>query len=225
MKEDLASAARTTALAEFHDEGPYEVQCSKGHRSFVLLQEQRFEILFSIGTYAIVDGYYREAVSSFTASLERFYEYFIRAALIESGIATDLVDKAWRDVAAQSERQLGAFVFLCLRDTGEVPPILTPNEVKFRNQVIHRGKIPSRREAIDYGQRILTLLRKLRDLVKTHFPNAEQKLMVMHLSAARQQAGNDPCATATIPTTFSLVQREDKSLEESLNSLPRWSVT
>lgn len=53
-------------------------ECQKGHKNFVILQEERFETLFQIGANAIIDGYYREAVNSFTTSLERFYEFSIK---------------------------------------------------------------------------------------------------------------------------------------------------
>lgn len=64
---------------EVRDENHYALTCPKGHRNVVVLQQQKFEVLFEIGAHAIEDGYYREAVSSFTASLERFYEFFVRA--------------------------------------------------------------------------------------------------------------------------------------------------
>jgi hypothetical protein len=84
MRDDLPNAG-VVAVVPIADEVTYEVECSRGHRSFILLQQQRFEVLLQIGAYAIVDGCAREAVSSFTASLERFYEFFIRAALIQTG--------------------------------------------------------------------------------------------------------------------------------------------
>ena len=95
MNENIATTS-IVRLSELRDEGPYEVECAQGHRSFVLLQLQRFEILFHIGAYAVLDGYYREAVSSFTASLERFYEFFIRAAMIKEGVTDTEIENAWK---------------------------------------------------------------------------------------------------------------------------------
>src|SRR2546425_10183395 len=105
MQEDAANA-RPIAVVEFRDDGRYQVTCPKGHTGITILQEQKFEILFEIGAYAIADGYYREAVSSFTASLERCHEFFIRALMFESKIDPDVIDSSWRAVSAQSERQL-----------------------------------------------------------------------------------------------------------------------
>jgi hypothetical protein len=62
--------AEEISTVEFTDDGLYEATCPKGHKSITILQQRKFEILFDIGIYAINDGYYREAISSFTASLE-----------------------------------------------------------------------------------------------------------------------------------------------------------
>ncbi len=51
----------------FREDGRYEMTCLKGHSSITFLQQQKFEILFDIGAHAIIDAYYREAVSSFTS--------------------------------------------------------------------------------------------------------------------------------------------------------------
>jgi hypothetical protein len=67
MVENI-SEAHPVASVEFRDDGRYEVQCPRGHRSITILQQQKFEVLFQIGAYAIADGYYREAVSSFASS-------------------------------------------------------------------------------------------------------------------------------------------------------------
>ncbi len=72
---------------ELRDDGRYEFTCENGHTTVTVLQEQKFEVLFDLGAHAILDGYYREAVASFTSSLERFYEFFIKAALFENDIS------------------------------------------------------------------------------------------------------------------------------------------
>ena len=91
---------------DIRDDSVYEFICPKGHKAVVTLQEQLFEVLFDIGANAIEDGYYREAVSSFASSLERFYEFYIRAALAENAVADEAVEQSWRFIRKQSERQL-----------------------------------------------------------------------------------------------------------------------
>lgn len=115
MREDIATA-RPIAVVEPCDNGRYEVKCPKGHESVTILQQQKFEVLFDIGAYALVDGYYREAVSSFTSSLERFYEFVIRAVLFQRGISEKVFNQTWKLVERQSLKQVGGFyIYLSIR--------------------------------------------------------------------------------------------------------------
>jgi hypothetical protein len=109
-----------------------------------VLQQQRFELLFDMGACALLDGYHREAVSSFTSSLERFYEFFIRASFLQIGHTLDEVEAVWKPIAKHSERQLGAYVAIYMRECGAAPALLSSKNIEFRNNVIHRGKIPDR---------------------------------------------------------------------------------
>ena len=46
----------------------------------------KFELLFELGINALIDGYPREAVSSFASALERFYEFFCQVAALALSI-------------------------------------------------------------------------------------------------------------------------------------------
>ena len=63
---------------ELLNDGVYTVHCPKGHSGKVVLANLHFELLFDLGINAIGDGYYRDAVASITASLERYYECFVK---------------------------------------------------------------------------------------------------------------------------------------------------
>ena len=115
----MSTAFPFTTL-EWQDDGRYQTTCPKGHTSITILQEQKFELLFDIGAYAIVDGYYREAVSSFTSSLERFYEFVIKSILLDAQMSENLIKETWNSVSSQSERQFGAFLFLYLNNFNRV---------------------------------------------------------------------------------------------------------
>ena len=223
------SAANIIAVTGIRDDNCYEVKCPKGHTAFVILQQQRFEILFQLGAYAIVDGYYREAISSFTSSLEQFYECFIRAVLIERGETTENIQSAWKRVAAQSERQLGAYMFLHLRETGAVPKLLTQTNVELRNAIIHKGQFASRDDAMGYGEEVLGILRLGVQRVRENYPKGLQQLTLIQL---QQALNNVPagCAVATtsittiVSLTISDPKHSSQSLEAAIASLPKWSV-
>ncbi|WP_211225060.1 hypothetical protein [Oceanobacter kriegii] len=226
MQEDIANAM-ITATVEFRDDGRYEINCPKGHSSVTLLQQQKFEVLFDIGAYAILDGYYREAVSSFTSSLERFYEFFIKVVCLSKGIDWDKTQEAWKEVSNQSERQLGAFIFLHLQETGNKPTLLSNSKIKFRNEVIHKGKIPSKEQAIQYGQAVLDVIRPLLNVLKTEYSEAVGSATFRHLSNTRTPSDvGMPVATMCISTIISLSNGEpshdQRGLEEALAQLRRW---
>src|SRR3989337_476368 len=111
-------------IVDIRDDGLYEITCQNGHTTITALQEQKFEVLFDIGAHAIFDGYYREAVSSFISSLERFYEFYIKVISREQNVSPEEFNQCWKMVARHSERQLGAFICLYLFENKKSPNVL-----------------------------------------------------------------------------------------------------
>lgn len=212
------------ARVEFKDDGCYEVTCSFGHATVTVLQQQKFEILFDIGAHAILDGYYREAVSSFTSSLERFYEFAIRIFLDKSTGSDDLFQTVWKNVSSQSERQLGAFIFLWATHFQEAALLLPQSMITFRNEVIHKGKIPSRDEATRYGNSVLAVLRPKLQTLQRNFPDQIGNSVFRQIRGSAEKADDHiQVATMCIPTIISLSNGEPshdkKDLDEHLTSL------
>jgi len=108
-------------------------------------------MLFEIALNAIIDGYPREAISSFAASVERFFEFSLRVLSRNRQVMPQIFDVVWRLVSKQSERQLGAFVFLYAASFGEEPHILSNRMTELRNDVIHRGKLPDEKQVLEFG--------------------------------------------------------------------------
>lgn len=215
------------ARVELRDDDRYELTCSSGHKTTTILQQQRFEILFEIGAHAVLDGYYREAVLSFTSCLERFYEFSIRVFLEKTSGSDDLFQKCWKSISSQSERQLGAFIVLWATEFNEVPNLLSNSQINFRNDVIHKGKIPSRDEGIKYGNTILGVIRPKMILMQEKMPNEIGEVVFHHLrnSRASSDTGNQ-VATMCTPTILSLSvgdkEHHQKSLEQHLVSISGW---
>jgi len=191
--------------------------------TITLLQQQKFELLFEIGAFAITDGYYREAVSSFTSSMERFYEFFIKVVFADKGIPETSVVDSWKKVTKQSERQLGAFIFLYTSEFGESPKVLVDKEVQFRNEVIHKGKIPSRQEALNYGQVVLDLVRPVLQKLNEKYPKGIQHMIWEHLNQSRKKS-DEMIGTMSISTIISVNRKEvdNRSLEEAIKEMLRW---
>ncbi len=150
----------------------HDLSCTYcGARYCVLVRKQKFEVLFDLGTRALMDGYAREAVASFAAALERFFEFYVRAFALERasdtaldfGEATAALSGTWRHVASQSERQLGMFALAYLLREGREPEFLTPAALgaDFRNRVIHRGELPTRADVEAYAAQVFALIDRL----------------------------------------------------------------
>ncbi|MDO6423576.1 hypothetical protein Q4521_13930 [Saccharophagus degradans] len=98
---------------------------------------------------AILDGYFREAVASMNAAIERFYEFYIEFVMTENKRG-DTFNDAWSRVSSQSERQLGAYIFLYTIKNNRLPPLLSNNKVSFRNSVVHKGEFPTADKTTDF---------------------------------------------------------------------------
>ena len=137
-----------------NDSGIQPITCENGHDYAVVFDSAKFETLFDVGMRALADGYVREAVSSFAASLERFYEFYLGYMSDVQQLPQAVFESSWKKISNQSERQLGAFIFVYAFFTKNAPPILSNNEVSFRNKVIHKGYIPKTDEAEKFGKAI-----------------------------------------------------------------------
>jgi len=100
-----------------------------------------------------------------------------RVREILQGIAEDEFRKTWKLVANQSERQLGAFVFLYLAKNGKSVKYLTDKAINFRNKVIHKGYIPTLDETSDYGHEVLSFIDPILDDLKYNHSNAVNDLL------------------------------------------------
>ena len=192
---------------EFRDDGRYDLECPAGHKTSTFVQEAKYEILFEIGVNAIADGYYREAVTSFAACLERFYEFAVAVLLEVASVERDKVLAGWKPLSGSSERQLGAFAMLWLRQFGEVANALSSKRVEFRNEVVHKGVIPTRAKAIDFGDAVLAVILPKLARLRGDFPEQVHKLIFYSLRERSdlqkvEVSGQPQASTMSIRTIF-----------------------
>lgn len=180
--------------------GVYRFECDDGHKSVCVHQQMLFEVLSEVAVQAIVDGYYRDAVSSFTAAIERTYEVYFQLIARVKGCEPSAVKSTWKMVAKQSERQFGLFAGIYLFETGRTAPTLSQKAVAFRNQVVHQGYIPSEDEAVEFGQEALsTIFDVMRDAKERYF----DQLMDLVGQRSREAASEVPRGTITATVAHS----------------------
>lgn len=146
--------------AEYSESTRYVCQCPNGHNAAYILQAFKFETLFDIGVDAFVDGYYREAVTTWSSSLERFYEFCVKILLRRAKVDKTEADKMWKNMSNQSERQLGAFLMGWTAAFGKAPALLPNPMVQKRNSAVHKGELPTREQALSYGAAVLANIRE-----------------------------------------------------------------
>lgn len=226
--QELGHPTNEFSFLEFRDDGQYEVSCTRGHTTITILQQQKFEVLFDIGANAIIDGYYREAISSFTSSLERLYEFCIKVICEKRKVNENLYTSTWKTIANQSERQLGAFLLLWVSEFGELPAVLPEKQVSFRNKVVHQGKIPNRQEAMIYGEAILKIIRPLMAFLYKSSPNEISTITFRHIrDCSKRDNVSSPSHTSTISisTILSLTGDEkhnSRNLDEAIIDILKW---
>lgn len=169
LVEGGPSARPPPLSGELDDAGYIHVRCDKGHDGIVVYDARRYEVLIKSAARAYVDGYTNEVVAVMSAALERSYEFYIRVSCRAKGVEPDAVDKAWKNISSQSERQFGAFQFLFLIDQGEVFK-LDPTITETRNGVVHKGRIAREAEATDFAEKVYSVIRKLESIVREKFP-------------------------------------------------------
>ncbi|XDD53017.1 hypothetical protein AB3N62_11035 [Leptospira sp. WS4.C2] len=224
-------------LIEINDTGILEHECLLGHKNITVIQQQNFEILFTLAGMALLDGYSRESIVSIAASLERFYEFYIKVISIEYKINFEDFDSAWKNVKNQSERQYGAFIFTyLLSHNGQNPPLVddekpeligrSKSSIKswksFRNDVVHKGYIPTPQETISYSEIVYSHMLILLEDLHNNFQESVKKVVTNHVgrSSAILQKSH-----ISIPTIISLIKKHEDSYQTALESLKKYKET
>jgi hypothetical protein len=145
---------------ELDDSGIIDVQCPSAHHTAVIYDARRYEVLLRSGGKALLGGFANEAIASLAAALERAYEFYIKVLCRKHGLEEGQVASAWKDVSVQSERQLGAFGFLFLVDTGKALP-LDKRIPAIRNRIVHQGRIARESEAREFGALVFERIREI----------------------------------------------------------------
>lgn len=235
LRENVSDSGSMSV--ELRDDGLYAVTCHRSHHTVVMLQQQKFQVLFDIGAMGLVDGYPREFVLTTASALERFFEYYVRVVSLKHGIEHAVFDDGWKIVSHQSERQFGAFLFVYLLENKKpVSPWIADERPKlpgatswtaFRNKVAHDGYIPSRAEAVAYCdlvyQWIYRIIGELREGCASAMDRVsiESLLRLHERSKGLEGAPSTNPATIDIPTLIKL-GGSASNFEEALARLEKY---
>ena len=117
----------------------------------------------------------------------------------------------FKEMANQSERQLGAFLALHAIEFGSA---YVPNMkiIQFRNSVIHKGRIPTPDEATGFCEKVYSEILLLTQKLEQNHSSAINKVISQDLrKRAEMVPKGTPIATTTGTTFFSLAHKDKKS--------------
>jgi hypothetical protein len=210
---------------EIGDKTLHKLVCHSGHESYTLIQESKFEILFDFGVAALIDGYSDAAVTRFAVALERFYEFCIICWLFSDGLNEVEVRALLKKVSKKSERQLGIYFALYEKNksknkTDAIPEDIPEKWVKFRNDVIHSGYIPTKSESFEYAEVIYIFMRAMIQYIKrnnnesiTPAINYNFLTQILNIGTAAQHQ------TISVPTIINIVRPSEKDLDSRIKEL------
>lgn len=171
------------------------LQCNCGHETVIIVNELLFETLLHVAFDDFDNQYYRESVFNFSAAQERFFEFVIGLLCFESEPDYSEYKNVWKNIENQSERQLGAFIFLYFRRFHDVPFLKTDfeNNSKIRNKVIHKGKTPTREETKNYGSFVInTIHSALKNILEQLEPSIVLEFRKIKIDEAWKARGDLP---------------------------------
>lgn len=214
------------------EEDLYYFKCRNGHDNFIEIQAFKFELLFQSGLSAIKDKYYLESVLSITAGLERFYEFFVRIILRSKRIDIDLINKMYKDLSNQSERQLGSFVVLHTIVFSETPKLLDNKMIAFRNNVVHKGYLPTKIEVKKYAENVYDTIKatylRLLSGYYSFITDEQHEIKCQRRKKLKRDAKKVPIKITGIAPVFVLThllsteEFQKKTFEEGFKSLRKF---
>jgi hypothetical protein len=74
-------------MVDYFDDGVGQFECTAGHKSALLIQSLKFELLMESGATALLQGFTLEACASFSTALERFYEFALKVMCEKNSLA------------------------------------------------------------------------------------------------------------------------------------------
>jgi hypothetical protein len=218
-QKELGIPSFEPIITDFYEEAYTVIVCSRGHKSALLLQSQKFEILLESAANALLEGYTLEAATSLSSAYERFFEFAINVFCKKSNSPKLSFEKTFEQVSKQSERQLGAFLFLHLIILGSNYQ-LSKKIPTLRNKVIHQGYIPTPNEVLRFGELIYQEISSLTNLLNAHLSDEVQQVVTNTLQERSEKIPKDmPRATTTGTMFFSLASINRKgTFQEALSS-------
>jgi hypothetical protein len=210
-------------FADYYDEHTIKTQCPSGHTVIAIVQNPKFETLLETGSDSLILGQTLQACAAFSTARERAFEFATQVLLRKLGVSREQFQAMFKDMANQSERQLGAFLATHLAATKSP---FTPNKniSTFRNEVIHKGKIPRPENALSFCSIVFDEIHQLGETLRLHCKDQiGQVILEQNSLRVKKVAEHTSIATVVINAVYSIVADSNpRSFEEALAKYRTW---
>lgn len=187
--------------------------CSRGHKFNNVLQANKFEIFMDCGADAIIKEYPLEACFNFAMARENLFLFAVEIMLDETQ-----QDDYLKIIKKQSERILGAFSALYFINFQKVFKFdkkqsgIKDDIVKFRNDLVHQGKIPTLLEANAYGEAIYNEMDEIIQNLQTKYKSRIHNHTMNKLRSKYEKSDFDNCSTQSCTMMYSLSTENTKKM-------------
>jgi hypothetical protein len=205
--QELGHPNDEITLQPYYEDRIAYFTCSRGHKSALLVQSPKFEVLLESGANALADGYTLEAAASFSAALERFYEFCLQVFCKHRKFPQNVYEQMFKEMARQSERQIGAFMVLY---AAELCVAYIPNKkiTEIRNSVIHKGQIPTPEKAAEFCEMIYKEVHSLSKILLEKYSDSWNQVIGCDLMERTKQLPKDMHRATSSGTTFFRLTKE-----------------
>jgi len=218
-REAGISAIPQLFYADYNDD--LILRCPKGHP--IISQSQKFELFLDCAADALINEYPLEACVNLALVRENLFIFAIEVMLKQDDFKI-----FFEKIRNQSERIIGAFIALYFDHFDKVFEDkkdklinrygLSNNMPSFRNNIIHKGNIPTLEEAMAYGDIIYNEVKEVTKSLKDKFPENLRKITHELLNKRQEKIKPSPYSTMAGSFMFSLCNEEESSFNERLSA-------
>jgi hypothetical protein len=204
-------------------DGPfYDLTCPAGHEARVLLGNPKHEVLFQMAAYSLLDENYRDAIATFGSSLEEFWEFALQCIYASQGVERLPVprvkgggrkarfENAWRNVFKPEPPGT---------PQPPEPPALTIEEYEIRNEVLHEGRVPTQRQAFEFGNKVLVRVAPAMQTLRWRLDGAVGKASAAIIAEAKSRL-NAGEPTAALQDALILHDHESMPQRRLIDYMP-----
>lgn len=203
---------------DYTDDGVYQIKWPEGHTTVTVLQNPKFSVLMEFCVEAVCDEYYREGLLDAMSALDAYMDFHIEVMLKAQEIGKEPREDLLKLVSTSDQRRIGCFL-ACETMGGHKPEYLPSKVVTMRNNVVHKGYIPTPQEVLEQIKDILNYIIPRYKRLEANFQKQISAIFFEKISRLPPPTtplhSHGTCAWRTIVDELAFQQKGDASTLEN----------